>query len=272
MSKIIIVMKNKFHIIIFLALALVSCEKVPQDNNSPQNNPEKDMEITITMGNVSFPMVLVEHGTFVKGERDNESINTPIILTKDYYIGKYEVTQDVWKHVMGDTNPSTFKGDQYPVHGVSWDDCQLFIEKLNQITGKKFRLPTECEWEFAARGGNKHEPFDYSGSSDINEVAWYRDNSDNCVHPVGEKKPNVLGLYDMTGNVTEWTKDPYTTKTIFMGDTLVDPEPYENNPLGMLIKGGGFNYESGNCNVSVTMADYPYAHDIKKGLRLILYK
>ena len=115
-------------------------------------------------------------------------------------IGKYEVTQALWKAVM-ENNPSGFKGDNLPVECVSWYDCQKFISKLNRITGKKFRLPTEAEWEYAARGGKKSRGYQYSGSNNISDVAWYIINSGDKTHAVGTKQGNELGIYDMSGNV-----------------------------------------------------------------------
>ncbi|MCQ2237900.1 MAG: bifunctional serine/threonine-protein kinase/formylglycine-generating enzyme family protein [Bacteroidaceae bacterium] len=164
---------------------------------------------------VKFNMIRVEGGSFEMKETVNcgflylseKEIIQPTSLS-DYFIGETQVTQALWKAVM-DNNPSFFKGDNKPVDQVSWHDCNRFILKLNSLTGQKFRLPTEAEWEFAARGGNKSCQYPYSGSEDINEVAWYDDNSGSSTHDVATKKTNELGIYDMTGNVWEWCIDWY---------------------------------------------------------------
>lgn len=131
---------------------------------------------------------------FVKG---NEEI-------RDFFIGKYPVTQEQWIEIM-DYNPSYFKGDDHPVERVSWDDVQEFLKRLNnKYPGHNYRLPTEAEWEYAAKGGIASKGYAFSGSDDVNEVGWYYNNSDKRTHPVGELKPNELGIYGMSGNVWEW--------------------------------------------------------------------
>jgi len=165
-------------------------------------------------------MVPVQGGTFTMGEKyswlsglgqDNKAHQ---VTVSSFRIGKYPVTQEEWRAVMGDNpgdNPSINKGDKLPVENVSWNDCKAFILTLNRMTGKKFRLPTEAEWEFAARGGKKSRGYKYSGSNTLNDVAWYVGNSGSKTHEVGTKAPNELGLYDMSGNVYESCEDKYDT-------------------------------------------------------------
>lgn len=170
---------------------------------------------TFTVNGVQFTMVAVEGGTFTMGatseqgsnaEKDEKSAHQ--VTLSDYYIGQTEVTQALWKAVMG-SNPSDYRGDNLPVEHVSWDDCQVFIQKLNQLTGKQFRLPTEAEWEYAARGGRKSRGYKYAGGNNIGSVAWYNENSGYEMHPVATKQANELGIYDMSGNVDEWCSDWY---------------------------------------------------------------
>ena len=170
---------------------------------------------TFTVNGVSFTMVFVEGGTFTMGatseqgsDADDDEKPTHNVTLSDYYIGETEVTQTLWEAVMG-SNTSYFNGDNLPVESVSYNDVKEFITKLNQKTGKTFRLPTEAEWEYAARGGKKSKGYKYSGSNNIDDVAWYDDNSNNKTHPVKTKRPNELGIYDMSGNVWEWCSDKY---------------------------------------------------------------
>lgn len=169
---------------------------------------------SFTINGVAFNMIQVEGGTFTMGAtpeqhyHDSDEMPTHSVTLTSFYVGETEVTQALWQAVMG-SNPSYFKGDTNPVEEISWHDCHDFVRKLNSLTGKSFRLPTEAEWEFAARGGNKSKGFQYSGSNKINEVAWYNENSGSKTHPVASKAPNELGIYDMSGNVREWCQDWY---------------------------------------------------------------
>lgn len=176
----------------------------------------------VTAKGVTFKMIAVEGGTFQMGSEDGFFDNVkPVhqVTLSSFFIGETEVTQELWQAVMG-SNPSRFKGGKLPVEQVSWNDCQTFITKLNQLTGKTFRLPTEAEWEYAARGGNKSKGYTYSGSNTAGDVAWCWENSDGTTHEVATKAPNELGIYDMTGNVWEWCQDWYG---LYSSDSQTNP-------------------------------------------------
>ena len=180
-------------------------------------------------------------------------------------MGKYEVTQALWQAVTG-KNPSKFKGDYLPVEMVSWDDCQEFIGKLNSMTGRKFRLPTEAEWEYAARGGKKSRSCQYSGSSNIADVAWYKDNSGNKTHPVGTKQANELGFYDMTGNVWEWCQDWYYS---YVSSSQTNPRGAVSGSC-RVYRGGSWYYNARCCRSSYRYCAAPDCRYYYLGLRLVL--
>ena len=230
-------------------------------------------EISIPVKNgISIDMVKVEAGTFMMGATsemqnpyDNEKPVHQVTLTNDYYMGKYEVTQDLWKAVMG-RNPSKFKGDDLPVEEVSWDDCQEFISKLNSITGRKFRLPTEAEWEYAARGGKKSRGYQYSGSNSISDVAWYTDNCGSKTHPVGTKQANELGIYDMSGNVYEWCQD---WKGLYSSSSQTNPIGAVNGPF-RVFRGGSWLGYARFCRSSCRCSGTTNCSIDNLGLRLVL--
>ena len=209
---------------------------------------------TFTVNGVTFNMVRVDGGTFQMGSNDSDAYKDekPVhqVTLSTYSIGETEVTQALWEAVMG-SNPSNWKGSNLPVEQVSWEDCQEFITRLNKITGRSFRLPTEAEWEFAARGGNKSKGYQYSGSNSIGEVAWYHGNSGSETHTVKTKQPNELGIYDMSGNVWEWCQDRYGKYS----------RKSQTNPTGS---------SSGSARVDRGGGWYDYARDCRSSLRGIV--
>ena len=251
---------------------------VPENiNKLPVYNLEKDISLIFP----DFPkteMVFVQGGTFTMGCTDeqgsdcddNEKPAHQVTLS-DYYIGKYEVTQGLWKKVMG-SNPSYFNncGDDCPVERVSWDDCQEFISKLNQLTGKHYRLPTEAEWEYAARGGgglarNVQIQTKYAGSNALGKVAWYYENSNKKTHTVGTKKPNALGIYDMSGNVREWCNDWFGD---YSSGGVMNPKG-ANTGTFRVIRGGSWYDYGYNGRVSNRNGNNPGASYINYGIRLV---
>lgn len=230
----------------------------------------RDFNHTFTVNGVQFTMVEVGGGTFTMGATseqgsdawDEEKPAHEVTLS-DYYIGQTEVTQALWEAVMG-SNPSDSKGGNLPVERVSWDDCQVFIQKLNQLTGKQFRLPTEAEWEYAARGGRKSRGYKYAGGNNIDSVAWCDGNSGNETHPVATKQANELGIYDMSGNVLEWCSDwcgDYTSSS------QSDPQGSSSGSF-RVIRGGCYYNFARNCRVSYRISNTLDYRSGYLGLRL----
>ena len=229
---------------------------------------------TFTVNGVSFKMVAVEGGTFTMGataeqgsDVDSDELPTHQVTLSSFSIGQTEVTQELWVAVMG-SSPWQFSGNtQRPVESVSWDNCQTFITKLNQMTGKSFRLPTEAEWEYAARGGNRSQGYKFAGSNIIDDVAWYKSNSNSTTHPVATKAPNELGLYDMSGNVNEWCQDWFgsynsTTQTNPTGPT---------SGSSRVNRGGCYDYNARDCRMSSRFHNPQWLTDnYSLGLRLAL--
>ena len=222
---------------------------------------------------VKFKMVKVEGGMFMMGAtgvlgRDAWEDEKPahLVTLDDYYIGETVVTQELWKAVVG-KNPSHFNdGDNLPVESVSWEDVQAFIKKLNGITGRTFRLPTEAEWEYAARGGKKSKGYKYSGSNNLDEVAWYDGNSEHRTHPVKGKNPNELGLYDMSGNVWEWCQDWYGE---YSGDPQTSPQGPSSGTL-RVFRGGGWSVNAKICRVLNRGSRIPKDRIFNVGFRLVM--
>ena len=224
----------------------------------------KELE-TFTVNGVSFDMVRVEGGTFELGSDDSDAYDDqkPVHFetVRDFYIGSTEVTQDLWEAVMG-SNPSNFKGGNLPVERVSWNDCLTFCERLSELTGRSFRLPTEAEWEYAARGGNRSLGYKYSGSNDIGSVAWYDGNSNGKTHSVASKQANELGLYDMSGNVWEWTSDLWSDRS--------NNYNVERDESFRVDRGGGCNDNARDCRSAIRYGDDPDRRFNNFGLRLAL--
>ena len=241
------------------AIAFVAVMLIPRtDPDYVLNNPPE--------------MVYVEGGTFTMGatsEQGSDALDggkpAHSVTLDGYYIGKYEVTQKLWKAVMG-SNPSDFKGDNLPVENVSWDDVQEFLRKLNAMTGKNYRLPTEAEWEFAARGGNSSRGYKYSGSNSLGSVAWYYDNSGDRTHAVGTKSPNELGIYDMSGNVWEWCQDWYGS---YSSSSQRNPQG-PNSGSSRVFRGGCWSYDARFCRVSIRGYNTPGYRLNHLGFRLAL--
>ena len=251
-------------------------------------NPPSE-ETTYTVNGVSFKMVAVEGGTFTMGataEQGSDAYDweypTHQVTLSSFSIGQTEVTQELWLAVMG-SNPSYFQAStnsnygtnlQRPVERVSWNDCQTFITKLNQMTGKNFRLPTEAEWEYAARGGNRSQGYKYAGSNTVDDVSWYWDNIPSRssgtagygTQTVATKAPNELGLYDMSGNVFEWCQDWYGS---YSSDAQTNPTGPASGSL-RVSRGGSWNYNAWFCRVSYRSHYAPSSANRDLGLRLAL--
>jgi formylglycine-generating enzyme required for sulfatase activity len=243
-----------------------------------------------TTNNLNIDMVAVQGGTFTMGctsEQSGDCFDTEKpahqVTVSDYYIGKYEVTQAQWRAVMGttvrqqrdkaDTNllivagdsfPIVGEGDNYPMYYVSWNDAQEFVSKLNSMTGKKYRLPTEAEWEYAARGGKKSQGYKYSGGNMVGSVAWFAGNSGNSTHAVGTKSSNELGIFDMSGNVREWCSD---WKGAYNSSAQTDPKGASSGSY-RVNRGGSWLIFAGGERVSERADDTPGRRYYYLGFRL----
>ena len=273
----------------------IVAEAVDDKTEVAPSKPEspKLESFTETVNGVSFKMIAVEGGTFKMGaqskdpnkpnfDKSADDDESPVhdVTLDSFYMAELVVTEDLWEAVMNEYKSNESRGflgrlfgnnkaprEGYPKTDISWNDCQKFIKKLNQLTGKNFRLPTEAEWEYAARGGNKSKGYKYSGSDDIEDVAWYSGNSSYKTHPVGTKSPNELGIYDMCGNVWEWCSDWY-------GKRYYSSSPSNNltgptSGSGRVRRGGCWIHNAQNCRVAyrgLKAPDDRYDYD---GFRLV---
>ena len=260
-----------------------------ESESSSVVRPIKNLKsFTETVNGVSFKMIAVEGGTFKMGDQSkdqnkpnfdkdaarDESLVHDVALDS-FYMAEFVVTEDLWEAVMNEYKSKGFLGrlfgnaprEGYPKTMISWNDCQEFINKLNQLTGKNFRLPTEAEWEYAARGGNKSRGYKYSGSNNISDVAWYRDNSSCATHPVCIKSPNELGIYDMSGNVWEWCSDWYGKRYYSSSPSNNPPGPTSGS--GRVIRGGSWSGIAQGCRVANRGYNTPVYRYDSLGLRLV---
>ena len=243
----------------------------------PQTPPDTDKEKTFTVNGVSFKMIRVEAGSFSMGSSnfEDEKWAHTVTLTKDYYVAETEVTQELWE-AFKKNNSQVKRGNQYPVNNVSWNDCDDFINLLNKATGQTFRMPTEAEWEYAARGGKKSKGYTFAGSNTCQDVAWYGANSydvgtthdDYGMHPVKSKQPNELGLYDMSGNVKEWCADWYD-KSGYGAQSKTDPTGPDTG-TGRVLRGGSWSAQESYCRTSKRDSSSPTKSNSGNGLRLVL--
>lgn len=277
--------------VLLVGLLITSCED--EINGRGHGKSFIAGRSVVTVNGVSFGMIKVKGGTFQMGAPDSDTVaynlEKPqhIVTLGDFYIAETEVTQELWQAVMG-SNPSYYntKGADYPVENVTWYDCDDFINRLNALTGKRFRMPTEAEWEYAARGGRNSRGYRYSGSNCLDDVAWYWKNSGDrylqgndsdwkwdtvmnnncCTHPVRSKASNEIGLYDMNGNVWEWCNDWCSTYT---ADAEKNPRGADSGSVRVVRGGGWYDFER-NSRVSQRGKHNPDYHSNCFGLRIAL--
>ena len=246
-----------------MVFTLASCKGGSKNSKDTAAGKEAAASVAetkeFTVKGVTFKMVKVEGGTFSMGATSEQGTEAqfnekPVheVTLEDYYIGQTEVTQALWQAVM-DYNPSYTRWPECPVDKISWNEYKDFIEALSELTGLPFRMPTENEWEYAARGGKYSKGYKYAGSDNIDEVAWYVANAEEKSHPVASKKPNELGIYDMSGNVYEWCEDKYL---MYDGS-----EPQYSEKMLKSDKKREFHIERGGCwNYGPTMCRVAYRH------------
>ena len=253
---------NSLFLLTLVASVLIisSCSSSAQKETTGENTSDSlannsvanEEKVTFTVKGTSFTMILVKGGTFTMGAtaeqgtdaKDNEKPAHNVTLS-DYYIGETEVTQALYEAVIGE-NPSDVKGADLPVVNVEWSDGDFFATKLSELTGRQFRLPTEAEWEYAARGGNKSQGYKYAGSNTLADVAWF-DDIKGGAHPVKAKAPNELGIYDMSGNVDEYCADDFAP---YSKDSQTNPKCVLEAAEEITVRGGSFANSANDCRVS----------------------
>lgn len=260
----------------FSIVTLLSC------GNSISSNPKEGETATVDVGDATFELVYVAPGSFTMGATpEHEGIDTfselpvhKVQLTKGFFIGKTEVTQEQWVAVMG-SNPSSQKefnekeDANLPVTDITWADAKKFVQKLSEMSGHKFRLPTEAEWEYAARGASKTYSLQYSGSQYLDQVACFKQNSNGVSHPVGQFRPNEIGTYDMSGNVAEWVEDNFAE---YKDSMMVDPCVVLADTLGHVARGGCFAYKMSQCRTAFRENYRPEEKLPTVGLRVVMEK
>lgn len=262
-------LRYNFLVILMVPLLIVITGiSAKQTVSKTTDNPKKTLTPADVVSSMSAEMVRVDSGSFMMGSdyRHQSDVQLVKVHISVFYLAKYEVTQAQWEAIMGN-NPSTTKNcPNCPVDSVSWENAMVFISKLNQLSCKHYRLPTEAEWEYAEKDGNKHSHYHYSGSDNLDEVGWFNDNSYGKTHPIGQKKPNLLGIYDMTGNVDEWCNDWYGRYS----DKFIT----HDNPQGphsgkeKVMHGNAFNTNREEINSSLRYFNSPCIGTKGSGFRL----
>jgi formylglycine-generating enzyme required for sulfatase activity len=264
------------------AICLVGCGKQssskteqnagtrPGDQVSAQPAPKQNLSIDLG-GGVTMEFVLIRPGSFTmgsdKGQNSNEKPAHKVTITKPFYLGQYEVTQEQWEKVAG-SNPSYHKGPKLPVESVSWDDCQSFLAKLQEkVPGQKFALPTEAQWEYACRAGSTGDYCFGDRDAGLGEYGWYSSNSGNQTHPVGGKKPNAWGLYDMHGNVWEWCSDAYGA---YSSEAVSDPTGASSGNRNRVLRGGDWSNAPDNLRSVKRGIDTSARREGTFGLRCVV--
>jgi formylglycine-generating enzyme required for sulfatase activity len=250
-------------------------KKEEADDSKASKSPENsEIFETFTSSSTGMELILIPADEFEMGslseEKHRSDYECPmhrVIIKNPYYIGKYPVSQKQWKKIMG-KNPSHFKGEDRPVEMVSWNEVQKFVKKLNEKEGTdKYRLPSEAEWEYACRAGSKTKYYFGNEWSKLNEYAWYAENSGSHTHPIGQKKPNSWGLYDMHGNVWEWVQDKWHENCL---NSPADGSAWEDEGNSYRVsRGGSWFCDSDLCRSTSRFKRDPENHISNLGFRIL---